>query len=64
MTKAQAETKSGRLSLRLRDPAFVKDVRAYAKRHHTTVTSLVELYFERLLQEEAGTTVIVEAEQG
>lgn len=53
--------KGGRLSLRLRDEDFVRDVHDYAKRHNTTTTALVEDFLAKLLEAERG---IVKLEQG
>lgn len=61
MASKQQGKKKGRLSLRLRDEKFVEDMHAYAKRHDTNVTKLVETYFAGLLEEERG---IMELEQG
>ncbi len=59
---ASARTcKRGRLNLRLRDEQLVKDVHAFAQRHNTNVTALVETFFVKLLDDERG---IMELEQG
>jgi hypothetical protein len=53
--------KKGRLSLRLRDDTFVRDVHAFAERNHTSVTALVEAYLAQLLESERN---IIKVEQG
>lgn len=53
--------KTGRLNLRLRDEAFVEQVHAYAERHGTKVTALVEGFLVKLLESERN---VIEVEQG
>lgn len=61
MASKRQGKKKGRLSIRLRDEQFVVDVHAFAARHNTNVTALVESHLVRLLEEERG---IMELEQG
>lgn len=50
--------KGARLNLRL-DASLEKSIKAYAKRHHTTVSALIDRHLRQLLaQEEQHTTVM------
>jgi hypothetical protein len=52
-------SKDGRLSLRF-DAKLITKVKGYAKRNHTTVTSLVERHLRELLLQEKQLETVVE----
>jgi hypothetical protein len=43
--------KTGRLHIRV-SPELAENIKAYADRHKSTLTELVEMYFRKLLAEE------------
>jgi hypothetical protein len=51
--------REGRLNLRL-NKAMLKQIKAYAKKRHLTLTTLVEQHFLKLLEDEKP---VVDAEQ-